>query len=116
MAPFLTPNKDIILFDGVCVFCNNYINYIIAHDPGAHFVFAHLQSDAAKDIASVRQLDFESTDSVFVIAGQQVYSPATAILYIADRLNLPWYSKAKLLRLALPFARNYIYSVFAAGR
>jgi len=42
--------KSVILFDGVCNLCNSSINFIIKNDKKKHFLFASLQSDAAKEI------------------------------------------------------------------
>jgi len=42
--------KSIILFDGVCNLCNSSVNFIIKHDKKEQFIFASLQSDAAKEI------------------------------------------------------------------
>ncbi len=38
---------SVILFDGVCNFCNSTINFIIKQDIKNHFYFAPLQSDIA---------------------------------------------------------------------
>ncbi|MFI5307225.1 MAG: thiol-disulfide oxidoreductase DCC family protein, partial [Polyangiales bacterium] len=40
----------ILLFDGVCNFCNGAINFVIAHDPAARFRFASLQSAAGRAV------------------------------------------------------------------
>ena len=37
----------VVLFDGVCNFCDGIVNFIIAHDPHAYFRFAALQSPVA---------------------------------------------------------------------
>lgn len=39
---FKTDERPVILFDGVCNFCNAYVNTIIDIDPDAKFRFASL--------------------------------------------------------------------------
>ena len=38
----------IVLFDGVCNFCNAAVNFVIKLDKAKVFRFAHLQSDTGK--------------------------------------------------------------------
>ena len=42
--------SSIVLFDGVCNFCNGAVNFIIRHDKRAIFKFAPLQRDTGKDL------------------------------------------------------------------
>ena len=41
----------IVLFDGVCNFCNGSVNFIIAHDKAGYFKFAPLQSEIGEELA-----------------------------------------------------------------
>ena len=40
--------SSVVLFDGVCNFCDGTVSFIIDHDPGAYFRFAALQSPQAQ--------------------------------------------------------------------
>src|SRR5215213_6998921 len=42
----------VVLFDGVCNFCDASVNFVIEHDPEGYFKFAPLQSDAGKQLAT----------------------------------------------------------------
>lgn len=46
----LPNDTSIILFDGVCNFCNSSVNKIIKHDKKNKFKFAALQSETGKKI------------------------------------------------------------------
>jgi predicted DCC family thiol-disulfide oxidoreductase YuxK len=37
-------NRHIVIFDGVCNFCNGAVNFIIKRDPQAQFVFSPMQT------------------------------------------------------------------------
>ena len=47
----------IILFDGVCNFCNRTVNIILKYDQDAHFQFAPSQSNAGINILQKYNLD-----------------------------------------------------------
>jgi predicted DCC family thiol-disulfide oxidoreductase YuxK len=38
------PDDDVILYDGVCVFCSRWIRFIAARDPDKRFRFTAIQS------------------------------------------------------------------------
>ena len=33
------PDDDVILFDGVCIFCSRWVRFVAARDTAAHFRF-----------------------------------------------------------------------------
>jgi predicted DCC family thiol-disulfide oxidoreductase YuxK len=43
-------NHHIILFDGVCYFCNFWVNFIINRDKNDTYQFAAMQSDIYSSI------------------------------------------------------------------
>lgn len=116
MAPFLNFDKDIILFDGVCNFCNGYINYVIAHDKANRFAFAPLQSHTAVRLAARFEIDFQELNSVVVINGDNVYTEAAAVIYIIKKLSTVWQPLAYLAQLIPKFIGNRIYQHFAKKR
>jgi len=116
MAPVLDYSKDIILFDGVCNFCNSYINYVIAHDKADKFVFAPLQSHTAVRMAARFETDFQKLNSVVVIHGDEVYTEAAAVIHIIKKLSTIWLPLAYLAQLVPASVGNRIYQSFAQKR
>jgi predicted DCC family thiol-disulfide oxidoreductase YuxK len=53
-------SEAIILFDGVCNFCNGMVDFIIRHDPEGYFKFGALQSDIGQ--ALLKQYGMSQTD------------------------------------------------------
>ena len=41
----------VVLFDGVCNFCDASVNFIIDHDKAGYFKFAPLQSEEGRRLA-----------------------------------------------------------------
>ena len=42
--PSQWPDDDVILYDGVCVFCSRWIRFVVARDTAARFRFTAIQS------------------------------------------------------------------------
>ncbi len=109
-----TLNK-IILFDGVCNFCNNSINFIIDHDKSATFQFASLQSEIGIQLLKRHKIDSTNTDSIVLISNNQAYLKSTAALLIAKQLDGIW--KLLSVFLIIPqFIRDNVYELIAKNR
>jgi predicted DCC family thiol-disulfide oxidoreductase YuxK len=42
--------RYIIIFDGVCNFCNGAVNFIMKRDPEGLFCFTQMQSETAQEL------------------------------------------------------------------
>ena len=86
----LTKEYQIILFDGVCNFCNSSINFIIDHDPSKHFRFASLQSPIGQELLKTHHLDTQQFDSVILLKNNHLYQRSSATLEIVKSLSGVW--------------------------
>ncbi|WP_291910646.1 thiol-disulfide oxidoreductase DCC family protein [Chitinophaga sp. CB10] len=105
----------IILFDGVCNFCNASVNYVIRHDGRGYFRFASLQSEMAASLAQTYQFSTEGMASFVLLENGKVYTKSTAALRVARQLGFP----AKLLYafIIVPsFIRDGVYNMIARNR
>ena len=110
-----TKNKPIILFDGVCNLCNDSVNFIIKHDKKAQFLFASLQSDAAKEILLQYNSKKIKIDSIVLIQKNKIYEKSTAALNIAKGLSGGY--KLLYLFIIIPkFIRDLGYNYIAKNR
>jgi len=109
-------DRAIVLFDGVCNFCNGSIRFIIARDRNSYFRFAPLQSELARQLLAEHKLQSNSMDSMVVIEGDRVWSRSTASLRIARRLRFPWPLLYYLFIAIPPILRDAIYDAFARRR
>jgi len=62
----------IILFDGVCNFCNFWVNFIIDRDKKNQFRFAALQSEIAKELLTKFDLPEDDFDSFILISQNKI--------------------------------------------
>jgi predicted DCC family thiol-disulfide oxidoreductase YuxK len=105
----------ILLFDGVCNFCNDAVNFVIDHDRRGRFRFASLQSDAGRALLAEHGLaDLPLSTSVLIDRGR-AYRDSEGILRAALRLGGPLLLLAPLLLLPRAL-RDGPYRWFAANR
>lgn len=110
--------EAIVLFDGVCNFCNDTVNFIIRNDPEKRFMFAPLQSAAGERLRKKLSVPAD-IDSVVLIEreweGGQVYYYSTAGLRIAKLLGGIYSLSYALIFIPAP-VRDWFYKKFAANR
>jgi len=105
----------VILFDGVCNFCNGAVNFVIEHDSAGYFTFAPLQSEAGEKLAIRFGIDAVETDSVILIEEEKAYTLSTAALRIARKLEGIW-SWASFFLIVPAVIRDFFYKTFAKYR
>lgn len=82
--------KSIILFDGICNLCNGAVQFILKRDKKERFLFASLQSDAAKNVLLQYNVKKMMMDSIILIEEGEVFDKSTAVLRICRHLNGLW--------------------------
>ncbi|MDO1447756.1 DCC1-like thiol-disulfide oxidoreductase family protein [Rhodocytophaga aerolata] len=106
----------IILFDGVCNFCNASINFIIDRDSRNQFSFASLQSEIGRKLLQQYQVpDTNSLDSVVLIKNGKVYKKSAAALEIVKDLNGLW-PVLSIFNLLPSFILDTFYDLLAKNR
>jgi predicted DCC family thiol-disulfide oxidoreductase YuxK len=105
----------VILFDGVCNFCNSAINFVLKHDKKGIFRFAPLQSETGQKLLQQHNLSTKDFDSFVLIDGGKAYKKSLASLRVMSKL--PWYWKeVQLFRIIPTIFRDAIYDFIAKRR
>lgn len=106
--------RAIVLFDGVCNFCNGAVNFIIARDPQGRFQFASLQSEVGQRLRAEHGLGTDIHTMAVVVRGR-AYVRSSAALEVARRLSGAW--PLLYATVVIPaFLRDALYKFFAARR
>jgi predicted DCC family thiol-disulfide oxidoreductase YuxK len=105
----------VVLFDGVCNFCNATINFVIEHDRPGYFKFAPLQSETGERLMAEHGIDRIETDSVILVENGKAFTHSDAALRIARRLDGIW-SWAYGFRVVPRSIRDAAYKIFARHR
>jgi len=108
-------DKSIILFDGVCNLCNSAVNFIIKHDKKEHFLFASLQSDAAKEILLQCPSKKTNLSSIILITNNTSYNKSTAALLISKQLSNGYHFLYNFIIIP-KFIRDAMYQFIAKHR
>ena len=107
--------KPIILFDGVCNFCNAGVNFTIRQDKKKIFHFAALQSKAGQQLAEEYNLPKKDFNSFILIEDGKVYNRSTAGFKVYNKL--PWYWKWTQVFWIVPkIIRDGVYDFIARNR
>jgi predicted DCC family thiol-disulfide oxidoreductase YuxK len=107
--------SGIILFDGVCNFCNSSVNFIIDRDTTNCFKFGALQSDEGQALLKKHNQSTDSFDTLMLIEGDMFYTLSTAALRIAKKLSSPWPLCYGFIIIP-KFLRDPIYNIIAKNR
>lgn len=108
-------HSSIILFDGICNFCNATINFIIDKDTKGIFRFASLQSDIGKKLLNDRNIPIETLETIYLITDTNVYKKSDAIIQITKSLKWVW-PFSYILKLLPKLIRDSLYNFVAKNR
>jgi predicted DCC family thiol-disulfide oxidoreductase YuxK len=108
-------HTSVILFDGVCNFCNSSVNFIIRHDKKDQFRFTPLQSKSGNELLKKYNIDNSTIDSIVLIENNKAYIKSTAVLHIVKHLNR-LYPLFYLFIIIPPVIRNGVYDFVARNR
>ncbi len=112
----LPNNRQIVLFDGVCNFCNASILKIIKNDKKNIFLFASLQSEIGKEITQHFNIDTNFIDSIILVESKTNYAiKSTAALKIAKQFGGLWWLFQIFWILPTSF-RDFFYDYIAKNR
>ncbi|MBL7732389.1 MAG: thiol-disulfide oxidoreductase DCC family protein [Chitinophagaceae bacterium] len=107
-------NHPVVLFDGVCNFCNRMVNFAIRRDKKARLRFAALQSAAGIALRNKFALD-PAVDTVVLVENNKVYTYAKAAIRISRYLS--WPAKMLYAFIIVPsFISQPLYKWFAKHR
>lgn len=105
----------LILFDGVCNFCNSSVNFIIKRDNKNYFKFSPLQSEYSRNVLEQSNLSSKDFESIILYENNKLYQKSTAALKIAKHLSGLW-NIFYVFIIIPPFIRDFFYDIIAKNR
>ncbi len=104
----------LIMYDGTCGFCNEYIQFILNRNPSRKLKFVSSQSEIGKEIIqSLSIKGFET--SIIVVTGQEYYKKSKAVFIIMKYLGKPWKYVA-YLQIIPTFVTAIFYNILSKYR
>src|ERR1700754_5321041 len=74
------PDDDVILYDGVCVFCSRWVRFVVVRDVDRRFRFTAIQSAYGSRLAQAFGIDPRDPDTNAVIHGGVAFFKSDAAL------------------------------------
>lgn len=108
--------KKIVLFDGVCNLCNQFVQTIIKHDKKDIYRFASLQSDYGQKVQKYLGLNPKNIKSIILYEpGIAYYNKSEAALRIIKSFG-GVYSLIGIFQIFPNFIGNAVYDLVAFNR
>lgn len=108
------PDDDVILFDGVCIFCSRWVRFVAKRDTAKRFRFTPIQSGYGTRLARTFGIDPDDPDTNAVVHGGEVFTKSDAALTVLS--HLPSWSWVRALFAVPKPLRDAVYSLIARNR
>ena len=108
-------DQYLIIYDGVCNFCNGAVSFIIKRDKSERFIFSPMQSDYAQAIIREKSVETVGVDTFMLVKHGQVYLWSDAALEITRDLTGFW-SLFRVFSILPSTFRDVFYKLFARNR
>jgi predicted DCC family thiol-disulfide oxidoreductase YuxK len=107
-------DDDVILYDGVCVFCSRWVRFVAARDKEARFRFTAIQSPYGTRLAQVFGIDPDDPDTNAVVRGGVAYFKSEGALMVLSAL--PGWKWVRVLFAVPKSLRDAVYNLVARNR
>ena len=105
---------DLILFDGVCVFCSRWVRFVIDRDPEQRFRVMTVQSEAGRTLAARFGIDAEAPQTNAVVLDGRIFFKSDAALTVLGQLAET--RPLGLLKVMPRLLRDLVYDLIAGNR
>ena len=114
-TPNRWPDDDVIVYDGVCVFCSRWIRFVIARDRESRFRFTPIQSPYGTRLGFMPSAHRpRRSRHNAVVHGGIAYFKSDAALTVLS--NLPGWRWARILFAVPKPLRDAVYNLVACNR
>ncbi|MFG1346591.1 DCC1-like thiol-disulfide oxidoreductase family protein [Xanthobacter autotrophicus DSM 431] len=86
----IPPDRDLIVFDGTCVFCSGFARFMGRHDTAGRFGFVTAQSDPGRALYERFGLDPDLMETNIVIVDGVAHTKMRAFAAAMKALGWPW--------------------------
>lgn len=80
----------IVVFDGQCLLCNGWVQFLLRHDRRGHFRFASIQGQAGARLLADAGLQVQGLQTLLLVDGGRSWQHTDAILRVLHGLGWPW--------------------------
>ena len=80
----------IVVFDGHCLLCNGWVQFLLRHDRRGAIRFASMQGDTGRALLTKAGLSVDNLQTLLLVDGERSWQHTAAILRIVHALGWPW--------------------------
>jgi len=103
----------IIIYDGVCGFCNHWVQFILDHKPNPNIQFVSFQSPLSKPYR--QKYGITTMNTILLIEDEKCYRQSTAVLKVLRLLDTRW--KYGYYLIYIPkYIRDLGYDIISKNR
>ena len=110
------PEHPVIVFDGVCVLCSRWVDFILRHDHAGRFRLAAMQGRQGRMLLTAHGLSADDPVSFLLVERGRGYCDTDAIARVLGQLGMPWQMVGTMLRVIPRFLRDPVYRWIARHR
>lgn len=114
-VPDFADDKAVIVFDGHCVLCSHWANFVLRHDGRKHFRLLAAQSPLGEALYAHYGLKSGDYNTNLLIENGLCRVKSDGTLAMFAGLGFPW-SLSAVFRIIPPPLRDYLYSIIARNR
>jgi predicted DCC family thiol-disulfide oxidoreductase YuxK len=109
-------SSPVIVFDGVCVLCSRWVDFILRHDRVGQFRLAAMQGTQGRALLLAHGLSPDDPASFLLVQDGQGFSDTEAIARVLGQLGGRWRYASTILRAVPRGLRDPAYRWVATHR
>lgn len=114
-VPAFPDDRPILIFDGHCVLCSSFAQFILRNDRHRHFRLMAAQTPIGAALYAHFGLNPVDYETNILVEGGQAWLKSEGSIRVFERLGFPW-SLVSVARLLPRPVRDWLYEIVARNR
>jgi predicted DCC family thiol-disulfide oxidoreductase YuxK len=107
---------SVIVFDGVCMLCSRWVDFVLRRDLYGRYKFAAMQTASGRALLIEHGIDPDDPLSFLLLEDKKGYTDTEAIVRILRSFGPGWKFIAVLVSIVPRFVRDPLYRWIARNR
>lgn len=107
---------SVIVFDGVCMLCSRWVDFVLRRDLHGRYKFAAMQTASGRALLIEHGIDPDDPLSFLLLEGNAGYTDTDAIVRILHSFGAGWRVVARLVSIVPRVVRDPFYRWIARHR
>jgi predicted DCC family thiol-disulfide oxidoreductase YuxK len=107
---------SVIVFDGVCMLCSRWVDFVLRRDLHGRYKFAAMQTASGRALLIEHGIDPDDPLSFLLLEDEKGYTDTEAIVRILRSFGPGWKFIALLVSIVPRFVRDPLYRWIARNR